>query len=132
MSLNSSIYSHSVLIVDDDNEALEEMVEALQGQGLNVHSANDGNNALKLAYVHHPDFILIDYQLPDITGLEVVQAIRCFLPNVQVIMISGVDRFNECATTINTSAIAVLEKPLSINRIGRFISNRLEPNSFAF
>lgn len=46
MQLNTALLNGSVLIVDDDVEALEEMADALQSYGLDVHTATDEETAL--------------------------------------------------------------------------------------
>ena len=83
---------------------------------------------LILANEHRPEFILMDYLLHGSTGLEIASKIRKYLPGVQIIMISAFENLNRVVTTMNSGAIAVLQKPLSIDSIGRFISNRLASN----
>jgi len=117
--------TNSVLIVDDDIEALDEMAEALQDYGLKIHTASDESTALILANEHRPKFILMDYLLHGSTGLESASAIRKFLPGVQIIMISAFEDLNRVVTINKFGVIAVLRKPLSIDSIGRFISTRL-------
>jgi DNA-binding NtrC family response regulator len=126
MQLNKALLTSSVLIVDDDIEALEEMADALQDYGLTVHTASDEDMALKQALEHRPEFIIMDYLLRGSTGTDAVKAIHKFLPDTQVIMISGFEDLCRVVTLTNSGVIAVLKKPLSIDSIGRFINNRLE------
>jgi len=126
MILDRTMLTDSVLIVDDDIEALGEMVDALQDYGLEVHAASNGDTALKLANERRPEFILLDYLLHGTTGLELASAIRKFLPEVQIILISGYENLNALLTPMNGGAIAVLQKPLSIDSIARFIGNKLD------
>lgn len=118
--------SETVLVVDDDPDALEEMTEALRDYGLTVHPAADGAQALLLADQHKPAFVLMDYNLPGIDGLETASALRRFLPHATVIMMSGLDDFCRVATTENTGTFAILKKPLTMNSIARYIRNRLD------
>jgi len=126
MQRNKTLLTSSVLIVDDDIEALEEMADALQDYGLVVYTASNENTALELALEHRPEFIIMDYLLRGSTGTDVVKAIHKSLPETQVIMISGFEDLCRVVTTTNSGVIAVLKKPLSIDSIGRFINNRLE------
>lgn len=112
----------SVLVVDDDTDALGEITEGLHAHGLTVHSADTGAMALLLAHKHRPEFILMDYWLPGTTGLELVDSIHKYAPATQVIMMSGAENFCNVATTENTGAVAILKKPVCIDRIGQFIS----------
>jgi DNA-binding NtrC family response regulator len=126
MQLTTVVSSNSVLIVDDDIDALEEMGDALQDHGLEVYTASDVEVALSLAKKHRPEFILMDYLLRECTGAEAVSEILKFLPGAQVIMMSAFDDLACRVTSVDSNVIAILKKPLSINSIIRFISNKLE------
>ncbi len=126
MQLNTELLNDSVLIVDDDVEALEEMAEAIQGYGLTVHTASNESVALKLAKEHRPEFIIMDYLLDGCTGTEVVNSIQKFLPGTQVIMISAFEDLSRAMRTMNSREIDVLKKPLSIDTLCLFICNKLE------
>jgi DNA-binding NtrC family response regulator len=126
MYSNKTMLTSSVLIVDDDIEALEEMADALQYHGLVVYTASNENMALELALKHRPEFIIVDYFLHGSTGIEVVKAIHNSLPETQVIMISGFEDLSRLITNTNSDVIAVLKKPLSIDSIGCYIFNKLE------
>jgi len=107
MQCNKTLLTSSVLIVDDDSEALEEMADALQDYGLVVYTANE-NMALELALEHRPEFIIMDYFLHGSTGIEVVKVIVVFymgLDNVQRIC----NAFKKHGRHENTPA-ALIEK----------------------
>ena len=116
----------SILIVDDDPEALEEMADALEDFGLTGYTAVNEVIALELALKHRPDFVIMDYLLRGYTGVEAINEIHKVLPETKVIMISAFDDLSRVVTSTNSSVIAVLKKPLSIESIGRFISNQLD------
>jgi DNA-binding NtrC family response regulator len=129
MQVGTALLNGSVLVVDDDIQALEEMTDALHDYGLTVHTASNQIMAMKLAYEHRPEFIIMDHFLRGYTGLESINDIYKFLPETRVIMISGFeDLFNIVTTSkgVSSCVIAVLKKPLPMDGIGRFISNQLE------
>jgi DNA-binding NtrC family response regulator len=129
MNVGTASLCGSVLIVDDDIEALEEMADALQGYGLTVHTASHQDMAIKLAYKHRPALIIMEYLLRAYTGFELANDIRKFLPETQVIVISAFEDLSRIERTIkgvHSSVIAVLKKPLPINGIGRLINNQLD------
>ena len=120
------IRTKSVLVVDDDVDALLEIAEALYEHDLPVHLASDAVSAIELAFKFKPAFILMDYNLPGKNGVEAVASIQRFLPNATVIMMSGQDDFCLLATTKNTNTFAILKKPLAMESIARFIKNQLD------
>lgn len=65
-----------VLVVDDDLEMLNLLRLILQGGGYEVVEASDGRAALRAAYEHHPDAILLDIMMPDLDGFEVCNRLR--------------------------------------------------------
>jgi len=123
MTRNKQNGSKTVLIVDDDLAALDEMAETLRDHGLSVLEADRGSQAMTLAKENQPSVILMDFNLPGVNGLTVVHKMQEFLPNSTFIMISGMDTFCKQATTTNTNTFAVLKKPVSMGSIARYISN---------
>ena len=67
------------VLVVDDNEANMHLVRfILENNGFKVIEARNGIEAVTLAVQEKPDLVLLDVQLPDIDGLEVVKRIRAF------------------------------------------------------
>ena len=112
----------TVLVVDDDEEALEEMVGTLMDYDLFVVSAKDGEEAIQEAKNHKPAYVVMDFNLPKLNGLDAVTTMRKFLPDTTYIMISGCMNFCRVATVKNTRTFAILQKPISMDGIGRFIT----------
>jgi len=69
--------SHHCILVVDDEEDIARTVEALlKSRGFGVVRAGDGKKALQMAAEVVPDLILLDYELPEMDGLEVIGALR--------------------------------------------------------
>jgi CheY-like chemotaxis protein len=88
----------SLILVVDDNELIRKMLsEALTDQGYEVRVALDANQAYAEAVQHIPDLIILDVQLPDVTGFELCRVIknRAELRNVPIIMVTGTARTTE-------------------------------------
>src|SRR2546423_114537 len=78
-----------VLVVDDD-PVINRLVQArLAGFGYEIHAAADGEQALALAQQVQPDLVLLDVQLPGISGLEVLDYLRSTQMDLAVIMITA-------------------------------------------
>jgi DNA-binding response OmpR family regulator len=65
-----------ILIVDDEELLAENLMTHLRRGGWEVRIAHDGTSALDAATDFFPDLILVDYKLPDMTGFQLMDAIR--------------------------------------------------------
>lgn len=65
-----------VLIVEDNELNMKLFRDLLEAHGYTTVQTRDGRDALQLARDHHPDLILMDIQLPEISGLEVTRWIK--------------------------------------------------------
>ena len=68
--------SKRILIVEDNDLNMKLFHDLLEAHGYATLQTKDGMEALKLARQHHPDLILMDIQLPDVSGLEVTKWIK--------------------------------------------------------
>jgi two-component system, cell cycle response regulator DivK len=68
--------SHTILVVDDNEVNLKLAREILITRGYQVVSARRGEQAIEMAQLHRLDLMLLDMQLPDIDGLEVLRRLR--------------------------------------------------------
>lgn len=66
----------TILVVDDEEDLADTVEALLEAKGYRVHKAGDGGQALKLAEEIHPDLVLLDYELPETDGLEIIAALR--------------------------------------------------------
>ena len=66
----------TVLVVEDNELNMRLFHDLIEARGHYVLQARDGMEALKLARQHKPDLILMDIQLPDVSGLEVTKWIK--------------------------------------------------------
>lgn len=78
-----------VLVVDDDPVTCMLLIEVLERQGFRVELAIDGRSGLDRALTGHHSAILLDYQLPDIMGLDLLKALRAKGVAAPIIMITG-------------------------------------------
>jgi CheY-like chemotaxis protein len=78
-----------VLVVEDDPVQAEEMAGFLGRAGLVVETAPDGAHAMRMAEILRPRVVVLDYNLPDMTGIIVAERLRLLSPDIAVIMMSG-------------------------------------------
>ena len=68
--------SKTILIVEDNELNMRLFDDLLQAHGYGTVQTADGREAIDLAREHHPDLILMDIQLPEISGLEVTKILK--------------------------------------------------------
>jgi DNA-binding NtrC family response regulator len=107
----------SVLIVDDEKNILLTMSRALRVEGYEVDVAGSGKLALERAKTKTYDAILLDVQLPDIDGLEVLRRLRADREDVPVIVMSGHGTIDTAVTATRSGAHDFLEKPIGSERL---------------
>ena len=67
---------NKILIADDEIHIIHVVAIKLRNNGYDVVSANNGAEAYELACTEKPDIIVTDYQMPLMTGIEVIQRLR--------------------------------------------------------
>ncbi len=75
-NMNGKTKGKRVLIVEDNDLNMKLFHDLLEAHGYETLQTKDGMEALKLARQHHPDLILMDIQLPEVSGLEVTKWIK--------------------------------------------------------
>jgi two-component system cell cycle response regulator DivK len=75
-SLRARAEPKTVLIVEDNELNMKLFHDLLEAHGYDTLQTKDGMEALKLARQHRPDLILMDIQLPEVSGLEVTKWIK--------------------------------------------------------
>ena len=65
-----------ILIVDDNRQNVRLLTDILESQGFNVDTAYSGATGLELAYKNNPDLILMDVQMPNMSGTEAMRTLK--------------------------------------------------------
>ena len=78
MAEASAVLQHSktVLVVEDNDLNMKLFHDLLEAHGYQIIQTKDGMDALRLARQHRPDLILMDIQLPEVSGLEVTKWLK--------------------------------------------------------
>jgi DNA-binding response OmpR family regulator len=77
-----------ILFVDDDKTLIQFFGEYLAADGFDPVTASNGQDALREAYIHHPDLVVLDVMMPGMDGWEVCARIR-EMSAVPVILVTG-------------------------------------------
>jgi two-component system cell cycle response regulator DivK len=68
--------THKVLIVEDNELNMKLFHDLLEAHGIDTIETRDGRDVMSLAREHNPDLILMDIQLPEISGLELTKMLK--------------------------------------------------------
>ncbi|WP_134738984.1 response regulator transcription factor [Nocardioides sp. 503] len=123
--------SHRALVVDDDPNVRDLLEHVLGTAGLEVSSAETGEEALATAREVQPDIVTLDLSLPDMDGTEVCRRLREF-SNAYVVMITGRDAEIDRLVGLEVGADDYMAKPFSprevLARVSALLRRpRLEP-----
>ena len=108
--------SKTVLIVEDNELNMKLFHDLLDAQGYQTLQTREGLQALALAREHRPDLILMDIQLPEISGLEVVKWLKEDeeLSAIPVIAVTAFAMKGDEERILEGGCEAYLSKPISV------------------
>jgi DNA-binding NtrC family response regulator len=116
----------TLLLVDDDETFRRVMAGELGRLGLEIAGAGSGAEAIQAATRLEPHVVLLDLQLPDMDGLQVLQAIREKSPGSEVIMLTGHGSFDTAIQSIRLGAFDYVAKPCPLDELEMRIQRALE------
>ncbi len=116
----------SVLIADDDRGTREALGEVLENQGFRTLLATDGGQAVELVQVDMVHLILVDMQMPRLTGLEAFTVIRQTLDRVLPAVLMTADATNDLIRrAFQAQMFSVIPKPVNVNIVLDTLSRAL-------
>ena len=119
----------SVLVVDDSRTLRRLLIRALNDLGItNITEAADGRAALELLHSKEFDLVLLDMEMPELDGLQVLYAIKAdpFTRSVPVIVISGAEQLENAVKCIEMGAEDYLPKPFNTVLLRARVMSSLE------
>ena len=117
----------TVLVVEDNDLNMKLFHDLLEAHGYNILQTKDGMEALQLARKHHPDLILMDIQLPEVSGLEVTKWLKedDKLKSIPVIAVTAFAMKGDEEKIREGGCEAYIAKPISVTNflqtVERFI-----------
>ncbi len=105
-----------ILVVDDEKKIVEIIQAYLERDGYQVIAAFDGKTALALALKQHPDLVILDLMLPEISGWEVCRMIRKE-SEVPIIMLTARDEVTDKIIGLEMGADDYVTKPFDTKEL---------------
>jgi len=116
----------SLLIVDDEKTIRSALGYFFRNSGYDVHDAASGGEGIALAAQCQPDLVLMDYRLPDMTGVEAMRNIRADLPETIFVMLTAHGTISGAVEAIHAGAFDYLSKPMDMDELEMTLERALE------
>jgi len=117
-----------VLAVDDDEFIREALKRSLKLYGFEVYLANDGLTGLKLAQEKRPAFILLDWMMPEMDGLEVLSELKHDVrtEHIPVFMLTDRGMIGDLDQAFEIGADDYITKPSDLTQLGKIVKIKWE------
>jgi len=116
-----------ILVVDDNQDNIELIQDILDTMGYEIHAAMDGQTALNVAGEIHPDLIVLDVNMPGMSGFEVVEHLKQDeqMQSIPVIMLTALSDVENRVHAMTLGAEDYLTKPFSPRELIARVERRL-------
>ena len=111
------------ILITDDSQLLRKKLRAeLEGLGCEVIEAENGKEAVMKDLQEKPDGIFLDIVMPEVGGIEALQAIREVNPERPVIMLSSAGTPQKLMETLKMGALDFIQKPYTSEQIKKALA----------
>src|SRR5688572_19932948 len=115
------------LLIADDEKGYREVLRAIfEDQGHTVHTAVDGRGALAHLKVQPCDVVISDVRMPDMDGIEFLQAARAFYPEIGIVMMTAFGTIDTAREAFKLGADDFIQKPFNNEELKLIVARSLE------
>ncbi len=117
----------NILLVDDDQDIADHIVLGLNGFGYNVDHVLSGEKVLELIKKNTYDLVLLDWNMPGMTGLDVLVEIReSYLPSeLPVIMVTSMNETEKIVYALDQGCNDYITKPITIETVAARVKTQI-------
>ena len=130
LSTGQKIPSKETILVVDDEVGPRESLRMILKPLYEVHTASDGQEALRLINTEDIDVITLDLKMPGLSGIDVLKEIRKLKPNMEVIVITGYGTLGNAQEAIRFGAGDFISKPFNVADIISVVAKSFERSSY--
>ena len=106
-----------ILIVEDEKDLCQMIAKSLKESGYEVDIAYNGNEAMELLDVENYDLIVLDLNLPEIDGMEILEEFRTFNQDTKIIILSARSQIKDKVEGLDKGANDYLSKPFHLDEL---------------
>jgi two-component system NtrC family response regulator len=107
----------SILIVEDGQIQREMLRDFLRKEGHAAAEADSGEKALAEVRAAYFDLLLMDYKMPGMNGLQVLQEVKKFNPEIDVIMMTAYGTIETAVEAMKAGAVDYVTKPIDLDEL---------------
>ena len=115
-----------ILIVDDEEIVIRSCMRILASDEFSLDSAHDGLEALKKIAESDYDMLIMDIKMPKMSGIEVLQRVKESHPDIDVIMITGLNEIETAVKAMKLGAFDYLPKPFDPEELEMVVARAFE------
>lgn len=120
------IDSLCILVIEDELRMRHSLCELLRKNSYQVHEAAHGGEALEKLRTHKYHLALVDLNLPELSGHEVMEFVRCNQLETRLIVVSGEKGFSDATKAMRNGAVDFISKPFDFSHLLKIISKVAE------
>jgi DNA-binding NtrC family response regulator len=118
--------SFTILLIDDEDKARGSMGRQLAAEGYEILEAGSLGQAMTRLQEHAPDILILDFNLPDGHGLDLLRKISAVKPHPQVIVVTGTANIPTAVEALQLGAVDLMEKPVDLARLKGVVKRACE------
>lgn len=107
----------NVLVVDNEKGFASILADHLKTKSINAESVYSGRDALSSVMAFKPDVIILDIQMPDVSGVEVLTRLKESDPAIEIIVLTGNGSFDVGIECMQLGAFDYLMKPVDLDQL---------------
>jgi len=106
-----------IIVVDDEDSVRKRCVRLLAKRGFQAVGATDGAVALDMVRRNACDIMLVDIRMPGMDGIKLLEHVKAFNPEVDVIMMTGYAAVDSAVKAMKCGACDYLTKPFELDQL---------------
>ena len=119
-------FAGNILVVDDDGDIREVLGDRLQSLGYRVFAADTAKAGLELLERQNPQLVLLDIEMPDMNGIDLLREIRRREHDVTVVMITAYGTVERAVEAMKEGAYDFIGKPFEPDHVALIVAKALE------
>ncbi|HKA63238.1 MAG TPA: response regulator [Methylomirabilota bacterium] len=119
-----------ILVIDDERAVRELISDALGIEGHDVHTAENGKEALDLIGQNRYDLVFCDLRMPEMDGQRLYEEVQRDYPQVlkRIVFVTAQAHSSDYGPFLRTTGIPVIEKPFTLSQLRQMVEKMVGPS----